>query len=79
MLHPTLTLSGALAGGQLAEGRTGRVELRRDGEDVEVLLLARDDQLLADTPIRSGGQLLWRLAPVLTTRSCRGSTPRRLQ
>jgi hypothetical protein len=70
MLYSTLTLSDALvsAGGQLAGGRAGRVELRRGGDVVEVLLLARDNQLLADTPIRSGDQLLWRLAPFLSLR-----------
>lgn len=57
-LHPTLSLSDALAmaGGPLAEGRVDRMELRRDGELVRVLLLS-DRAPLADAPIRSGDQL----------------------
>lgn len=57
-LHPTLSLSDALAmaGGPLTEGRVDRMELRRDGELVRVLLLS-DRAPLADSPIRSGDQL----------------------
>lgn len=57
-LHPTLSLSDALAmaGGPLAEGRVDRMELRREGELVRVLLLS-DRAPLADAPIRSGDQL----------------------
>lgn len=57
-LHPTLSLSDALAmaGGPLTEGRVDRMELRRDGELVRVLLLS-DRAPLADAPIRSGDQL----------------------
>ncbi|HUF52043.1 MAG TPA: polysaccharide biosynthesis/export family protein [Longimicrobiales bacterium] len=57
-LHPTMTISDALAmaGGTLPEGRIDRVELRRGGAVVEVLLLS-ERMALADTPIRSGDQL----------------------
>jgi polysaccharide biosynthesis/export protein len=57
-LHPTMSISDALAmaGGALPDGRTDRVELRRDGEVVRVVLLT-DRQQLADAPIRSGDQL----------------------
>jgi protein involved in polysaccharide export with SLBB domain len=59
MMHPTLTISDAIAmaGGTMADGRADRVELRREGEVLEVLLLSRDNSMLADTPIRSGDQL----------------------
>lgn len=58
MLHPTMTISDAIAmaGGHMPDGRTDRVELRRGSEVVEVLLLTRDN-MLANTPIRSGDQL----------------------
>lgn len=58
LLHPTMTISDALAkaGGTLPEGRTDRVELRRDGEVVDILLLS-DRGPLADARIRSGDQL----------------------
>lgn len=57
-LHATMSISDAVAaaGGALPSGRTDRVELRRDGELVDVLLLS-DRTPLADSPIRSGDQL----------------------
>jgi protein involved in polysaccharide export with SLBB domain len=57
-LHPTMSLSDALAmaGGALADGRADRMELRRDGELIR-LLLTDDRTPLADSPIRSGDQL----------------------
>jgi protein involved in polysaccharide export with SLBB domain len=58
LLHPTMTISDAVAkaGGALPEGRTDRVELRRDGRVVGILLL-NDRGPLADSRIRSGDQL----------------------
>jgi polysaccharide biosynthesis/export protein len=57
-LPPTMTISDALAtaGGVLPEGRTDRVELRRDGQVVHVLLQA-DRTALADSPVQSGDQI----------------------
>jgi polysaccharide biosynthesis/export protein len=57
-LPPTMTISDALAtaGGVLPEGRTDRVELRRDGQVMHVLLQA-DRTALADSPVRSGDQI----------------------
>src|SRR5688572_12844962 len=57
-LNPTWTLADAIAtaGGALPEGRRDRVELRRDGQIVQVLLL-EDAAALADSPIQSGDQL----------------------
>jgi polysaccharide biosynthesis/export protein len=57
-LPPTMTVSDAIAtaGGVLPEGRTDRVELRRDGAVIDVLLLS-DRTPLADSPIQSGDQL----------------------
>jgi polysaccharide export outer membrane protein len=57
-LNPTMTLADAIAtaGGALPEGRRDRVELRRDGQVVQVLLLD-DAATLADSPIQSGDQL----------------------
>jgi protein involved in polysaccharide export with SLBB domain len=59
LLHPTMTIADAIAmaGGHLPEGRTDRVELRREGQTIEVLLLASDNNMLADSPVRSGDQL----------------------
>jgi protein involved in polysaccharide export with SLBB domain len=45
----------AIAGGVTPSGRQDRVELRRDGEVVQVLFMTR--AALADAPIRSGDQL----------------------
>lgn len=45
----------AIAGGVTPTGRSDRVELRRDGEVVQVLFMTR--AALADAPIRSGDQL----------------------
>ncbi|CAN5675900.1 hypothetical protein BH23GEM9_BH23GEM9_19040 [soil metagenome] len=58
LLHPTMTIMDAvaMAGGQTPEGRTDRVELRRNGELIEVLLLSEAGNL-SDSPIRSGDQL----------------------
>jgi polysaccharide export outer membrane protein len=55
-LDPTMTIMDALAmaGGVLPDGRQDRVELRRGGTVVHVLL---DDAPLADSHIRSGDQL----------------------
>jgi polysaccharide biosynthesis/export protein len=57
-LPPTMTISDALAtaGGVLPEGRTDRVELRRDGQVMHVLLQA-DRTALADSPVQSGDQI----------------------
>ena len=57
-LNPTMTLADAIAaaGGALPEGRRDRVELRRDGEVVQVLLLD-EGAVLADSPVLSGDQL----------------------
>jgi polysaccharide biosynthesis/export protein len=57
-LPPTMTISDALAtaGGVLPEGRTDRVELRRDGHVVHVLLQS-DRTALADSPVQSGDQI----------------------
>jgi polysaccharide biosynthesis/export protein len=45
----------AIAGGVTPAGRQDRVELRRDGDVVQVVFVER--ATLADTPIRSGDQL----------------------
>jgi protein involved in polysaccharide export with SLBB domain len=57
-LDPTLTLADALAlaGGAAPEGKRNQVELRRRGERVPVKLSL--DARLAETPIRSGDQLV---------------------
>ena len=57
-LNPTMTVADAIAaaGGALPEGRRDRVELRRDGQVVQVLLL-NEGATLADSPIQSGDQL----------------------
>ena len=57
-LHPAMTIADAVAtaGGALPDGRRDRVELRRNGEIVQVLLLT-DTSPLAEAPIRSGDQL----------------------
>jgi len=44
----------ALAGGVMPNGRLDRIELRRDGAVVEVLIA---DRTIADSPIRSGDQI----------------------
>jgi polysaccharide biosynthesis/export protein len=44
----------AIAGGVAPTGRMDRIELRRDGELVEVLMA---DRTIADSPIRSGDQI----------------------
>jgi polysaccharide biosynthesis/export protein len=44
----------AIAGGVAPNGRMDRIELRRDGKIVEVLMA---DRTLADSPIRSGDQI----------------------
>lgn len=55
-LDATNTVSDAIAiaGGVTPGGRMDRVELRRDGHLVEVLLA---DRTIADSPVRSGDQL----------------------
>jgi polysaccharide biosynthesis/export protein len=57
-LPPTMTISDALAsaGGVLPEGRTDRVELRRDGHVVDVFLQS-GRTALADSPVQSGDQI----------------------
>jgi protein involved in polysaccharide export with SLBB domain len=57
-LNPTWTLADAIAaaGGALPEGRRDIVELRRDGQVVQVLLLD-ESGALADSPVQSGDQL----------------------
>ena len=57
-LDPTLTIADALAlaGGASADGKQDQVELRRRGERVPVHLTL--DARLADTPVRSGDQLV---------------------
>jgi len=57
-LDPTLTISDALAlaGGAAPDGKRDQVELRRRGERVPVKLSL--DARLAETPIRSGDQLV---------------------
>lgn len=56
-LDANVTLSDAIAiaGGVTPAGRTDRVELRRDGVVVQVLLTQQT--ALADAPVRSGDQL----------------------
>lgn len=55
---PTTTISDAvaMAGGVLPDGKADRIELRRDGRVVDVLLLT-DRTPLADSPVQSGDQL----------------------
>ena len=57
-LNPTWTVADAIAaaGGALPEGRRDRVELRRDGQVVQVLLLD-ESRAIADSPVQSGDQL----------------------
>jgi protein involved in polysaccharide export with SLBB domain len=57
-LPPTMTISDAVAsaGGVLPEGRTDRVELRRGGQVVHVLLQS-GRTALADAPVQSGDQI----------------------
>lgn len=57
-LDPTMTIADALAvaGGASADGKQDQVELRRRGSRVPVQL--RLDARLADTPVRSGDQLV---------------------
>ena len=57
-LNPTWTLADAIAaaGGALPEGRGDRVELRRNGQVVQVLLL-EEAAALANSPVQSGDQL----------------------
>jgi polysaccharide export outer membrane protein len=57
-VDPTMTISDALAlaGGAASDGKRDRVELRRRGERVPVNLSL--DARLADTPVRSGDQLV---------------------
>jgi polysaccharide biosynthesis/export protein len=57
-LHATMSISDALAmaGGALPDGRLDRIELRRDGEVVDILLVT-DRAQLADSPVRSGDQI----------------------
>lgn len=56
-LDPTMTVADALAaaGGATGEGKPDRVELRRDGQRLEVKL--SQGMQLADTPVQSGDQL----------------------
>ena len=56
-VDPTMTVSSvlALAGGPSSDGNTNRIELRRDGQQIEVKL-APETQLL-ESPLRSGDQL----------------------
>jgi len=57
-LDPTMTVADALAtaGGAAPEGKVDKVELRRRGERVPARLTL--DARLAETPIRSGDQLV---------------------
>jgi protein involved in polysaccharide export with SLBB domain len=57
-LDPTMTIADALAtaGGAAPDGKVDRVELRRRGERVPARLSL--DARLAETPIRSGDQLV---------------------